>query len=195
MARVNKTKYAILGVLSLRPCSGYDIKKFCDHSIAHFWSENYGHIYPVLKQLEAEGAICKETEFTEGKPARNVYRLTDKGRNELKEWLLQSVEPEPHRMEFLLQLFFSKDIPLEIVLTKLKSAKEECEKILQQYLKIEMSMKDKKNADENPSLPFWRASLRYGIQDVRGKIDWCSETIQELILWKEKSNQKGDENL
>lgn len=51
MAKVNKTKYySLLGILSNRPGSGYDIKKMCDSSIGHFWNENFGHIYPVLKR-------------------------------------------------------------------------------------------------------------------------------------------------
>ncbi len=51
MATTNKSRYALLGVLCMKPGSGYDIKKFCDKTISHFWNENYGHIYPVLKQL------------------------------------------------------------------------------------------------------------------------------------------------
>ena len=54
MAKINKTKYALLGVLSIMSGSGYDIKKFCDSSIGYFWNENYGHIYPMLQRLEDE---------------------------------------------------------------------------------------------------------------------------------------------
>ncbi|AKA68713.1 PadR family transcriptional regulator [Clostridium scatologenes] len=60
MAKINKTKYALLGVLTLSSGSGYDIKKFCDSSIGHFWNENYGHIYPVLKKMEEEELITKK---------------------------------------------------------------------------------------------------------------------------------------
>ena len=58
---VNKTKYAILGVLDTFPGSGYDIKKYCDKSISYFWNENFGHIYPVLKQMENEGLVSKKS--------------------------------------------------------------------------------------------------------------------------------------
>ena len=54
MPKNNNTKYALLGILSLFPASGYDIKKFCDWSLTHFWNENYGHIYPVLKLMQDE---------------------------------------------------------------------------------------------------------------------------------------------
>ncbi|MGA9048227.1 MAG: PadR family transcriptional regulator, partial [Dehalococcoidia bacterium] len=47
MPKINKTKYAILGLLSLKPASGYDLKKTVDWNIGFFWNENFGHIYPI----------------------------------------------------------------------------------------------------------------------------------------------------
>jgi DNA-binding PadR family transcriptional regulator len=38
-------------MLSLRPMSGYDIRKTVQESIRFFWSESYGQIYPALKRL------------------------------------------------------------------------------------------------------------------------------------------------
>ncbi len=72
MPKVNKTKFAILGMLSIAPMSGYDMKKRFDSSVAHFWNENYGHIYPVLGRLEKEGLVTKKTELPQGKPLRKV---------------------------------------------------------------------------------------------------------------------------
>jgi DNA-binding PadR family transcriptional regulator len=92
MAKENKTKYALLGVLSLGPASGYDIKKYCDVSIAHFWNENYGHIYPVLRQMEAEGLVDRKTEMNEGK-ARHVYHMTEQGRTVLLDCLPYRAKP------------------------------------------------------------------------------------------------------
>ncbi|HCW53514.1 MAG TPA: PadR family transcriptional regulator, partial [Clostridium sp.] len=76
MAKANKTRYALLGVLSYQPSSGYDIKKICDNSIGYFWNENYGHICPVLKQLESENLITKFVKETEGHPQKNIYSIT-----------------------------------------------------------------------------------------------------------------------
>ena len=55
MPKENRSKYAILGMLDFMPMSGYDIRKFAAMSIAHFWKEDYGHIYPTLKVLHEEG--------------------------------------------------------------------------------------------------------------------------------------------
>ena len=62
-----KSKYAILGMLSISPMSGYDIKKEVETSISNFWTESYGQIYPVLKSLIAEKFVTKSVESEAGK--------------------------------------------------------------------------------------------------------------------------------
>jgi DNA-binding PadR family transcriptional regulator len=65
MAAKNKTRYAILGVLNLKPASGYDIKKFCDRTISHFWNENFGHILSCIKPVQKEGFKADNREAQE----------------------------------------------------------------------------------------------------------------------------------
>ena len=73
--RTNTSRHAILGVLSLCPMSGYDVKKLIERSIAHFWNESYGQIYPILNRLAAEGFAERRREKQTGKPDRYVYSL------------------------------------------------------------------------------------------------------------------------
>src|ERR1700761_1644592 len=81
------TPNALLGLLSLGPMSGYDIRQLIPQSIGHFWSESYGQIYPALKALTTEGLVTKKTERKKGRPDRNIYSLTEAGRKQLTEWL------------------------------------------------------------------------------------------------------------
>lgn len=185
MAKINKTKYAILGVLSQMSGSGYDIKKCCDTSIAYFWNENYGHIYPVLKKMEEEELIVKEVEQNEGRPAKNVYSITEKGREELKQWLILPVEHNPLRSELLLKIFWSKDIPIENIIEKIQKEKEDAEKNLQEYLKVEKILKSQEGHEDKKNLVLWLATLNYGRYDEEAKIKWCEETLKSLETLKE----------
>jgi DNA-binding PadR family transcriptional regulator len=180
MPNVNKTRYALLGVLSIGPASGYDIKKFCDKSIAHFWNENYGHIYPVLKELQADGLISGERQETEGKPPRTVYRLTEKGWDELDRWLLLPVEPSPTRNELLLKLIFSSGVPVENTQEKLEAARRLYAAHLEEYRKLEEAYEKTPSLRENRSYPYWMAALRYGRMDAEFRVHWCEETIENL---------------
>src|SRR5918999_5504170 len=105
-----KSKYAILGMLSIEPMSGYDIKKEVETSISNFWTESYGQIYPVLRKLIGEKLVTKTVESEAGKPDRHVYALTAQGRKELRRWLREGFAPKIQRNEFLLKLFFGEEI-------------------------------------------------------------------------------------
>lgn len=178
MATTNKTKYAILGVLSIKPCSGYDIKKFCDKSISYFWNENFGHIYPVLKQLEADKLIRPEDNTSESR--RKIYHITEKGRQAFCEWLVQPIELQPKRSELLLKLSFGNYMPKERVFTMMNEVKERNQRNLELYMEMEKSFVTDEKAQKDPAFSYWLASLRYGIHSAKAAIKWSKETIQLL---------------
>jgi PadR family transcriptional regulator, regulatory protein AphA len=180
LAKVNKTKYALLGVLSLMSGSGYDIKKFCDSSISYFWNENYGHIYPVLKTMEQEELITKRVEQTEGRPSKNVYSITEKGREELEKWLMLPVDNEPGRSELLLKIFWSGNIPVGNIIEKFEQLKVESKNEISQYSKVENLLKANHCQADKKNLILWIITLSAGKYDAEAKIKWCEETLKIL---------------
>jgi Predicted transcriptional regulators len=187
MPRVNKTRYALLGLLNLKPGSGYDIKKTCDKSISFFWSENYGQIYPVLKQLEEEGLVCKETEYTEGRPARNIYFITEQGREELNDWLMQPVEATPLRMELLLKLLLSVDIPVENTIEKLEIKRREENSKLEYLAEVEERLRT--GPRDRKGLHLWLAAISSGQHLASASVRWCDETIAMLRQRQAQQNE------
>lgn len=99
--------HAILGVISLYPCSGYDVKRELEQGGAgYIWSISFGSIYPRLRSLMKEGFIDEIEVKTEGR-MRRTYELTAKGWQELAAWLDRSSEyPLPLRDELLLKMGF-----------------------------------------------------------------------------------------
>lgn len=180
MAKINKTKYALLGVLDLRSGSGYDIKKFCDSSIGFFWNENYGHIYPVLQKMEKEELVTKRVEQTEGKPSKNIYSITKKGKEELEQWLKLPIKTEPVRSELLLKIFMSKNIPVRDIIKNIQQIKEDCEKELLQYLNIENLLNNHYKETDRKNFVLWSITLKNGKQGTQAKLKWCEETLQLL---------------
>jgi DNA-binding PadR family transcriptional regulator len=173
-----KSKYAILGMLSIAPMSGYDIKKEVETSISNFWSESYGQIYPVLKSLIADKLVTKTVEKEAGKPDRHVYALTTKGRKELRRWLLEGSAPKVQRNEFLLKLFFGEEIPARANIAHVQSFRDLQSGLLQKYAAIEKQIA-RDNAG-NPNLPFWLMTVRYGEHVSRALVEWCDKTLAEL---------------
>lgn len=128
----------ILGYLSMKPLSGYDIKKLFDMSAAYFWPADQAQIYRSLKKLNQEGLIeLKERES--GKTVeRKVYAITDKGRETLHEWLMDTGEPDLiARASYTIQLFFSgtlsREDQLEFLNAQLKANNALLQKLWDKY--------------------------------------------------------------
>jgi PadR family transcriptional regulator, regulatory protein AphA len=184
MPKVNKTKFAILGVLTLKSASGYDIKRFCDNSISMFWNENFGHIYPVLKRMEKEGLVTQTIEQNSSHPQRHLYAITTQGRDELSEWLMEPSEQSPARLDLLLKIFFAKNVPPQNILNELERKKQKYVDFHQLLLQKEKAILDYENASLDESFPYWLATVRYGIYESQAKINWVNETIANIKKYK-----------
>jgi PadR family transcriptional regulator, regulatory protein AphA len=100
-------KYAILGLLSWKPSTGYEIKKIFEESSIMYWSGNNNQIYKALVQLQDEGFVTNETKHQEGLPSKKIYTITSEGISELKEWICTSPEAPEFKKPFLVQLSWS----------------------------------------------------------------------------------------
>jgi len=190
MPRENKSRYALLGMLTYQPMSGYDMKKMSDHSIGHFWNENYGAIYPVLRRLEEEGLVTKVRHEQEGAPARNVYSITEDGRRVFEDWLRRPPDRMLLREELLLQVFFGQWTEPEVVLAKLEAEDRRCRQIIENLEGIRdhidrggdvpADAPAEMAAAMNSGAPYWRATVEYGLHYYAGIRRWCDETRKGL---------------
>jgi DNA-binding PadR family transcriptional regulator len=172
------TPDAVLGLLSIAPMSGYEIRKVISQSIGHFWSESFGQIYPALKRLTAEGCVEKKTERQKGRPDRNVYSLTAKGRERLREWLVVPAVPEVPRNELLLKLFFGSHAPREVSRGNVEAFVARQEAALKVYAGITKELERKRS--EDPQLPFWLMTVSYGQHYSAALAKWGRETLTAL---------------
>lgn len=176
--RESSSRFAILGMLSLGPQSGYDIKKLIDRSIAHFWSESFGQIYPILRGLEADGLAERRSHRGEGKPDRYVYSITPRGQAELRRWLTRPSRPESFRSELLLRLFLGGRVLPEDSLRQVHEFKARQAELLGAYADIERRLRRERAG--HPDLPYWLITLRYGRSRAAALVRWAEDTLHSL---------------
>mgnify|MGYP000868640601 FL=1 len=100
-------RYAILGLLSWRSLTGYDLKRIISDSELLYWSGNNNQIYNHLVELHREGLVTQEIHQQENLPAKKIYSITPQGRETLRKWSMAVPElPEIHH-PFLIQLAWS----------------------------------------------------------------------------------------
>ncbi len=103
-------QYAVLGLIASKAegVHGYRLKGECEAISDAFWQLNYGKLYRILDVLERAGELDVADEIQHGRPNRKVYRITERGRQTLDDWLLEPVsdEAQPLRDELILKLLF-----------------------------------------------------------------------------------------
>ena len=166
---LSATAYVILGMLSWKPMSGYDVKATVDGSTRFFWAASYGQIYPELRRL-ADAGLIESEDGSQGGRRRTVFRITPAGRAQLRSWL--AIEPETFEMrdEGLLKLFFASASPGAAVAALTAKRRHHLDK-LEQLSVIERA---------GTASGFAAVVLRFGIESARWTADWCERAIAEL---------------
>jgi PadR family transcriptional regulator AphA len=172
------TVESLLGVLSLGPMSGYEMRQFMEHSTGNFWSESYGQIYPALKGMLRTGLVEVAESATEGHPAKKVYSITAAGEARLKEWLGVPAVPRPNRHALLIKVFFGDRAEQGVIASQIAEWRKRYVSDLERYEKIVPRLQA--DGAGHPGLPFWTMTVRYGIAEARMVIAWCDETLAEL---------------
>ncbi len=175
--RSSSSPEVLLGLLTIEPMSGYDLGQTVRISIGHFWNESYGQIYPNLKKLAAAGYVTGKTEKQKGKPDRQIYSITSKGRERLAAWLKVEPQPEIPRNELLLKLFFAvQAVPEDILGFVERMARSESATLA----RINGLEEEIAKLHQYPDAPYWKMVLRFGQLELEAHQRWAEETLAAL---------------
>jgi DNA-binding PadR family transcriptional regulator len=189
MARVNPTEFALLGLLAERSRSGYDIKQEVEARLSHFWSESFGHIYPMLRRLDERGLVEKTLDRQDGRPDRKVYSITDAGRETLVRWFDEPPAFPRPRNELLLRLFLGRHGPPEHLLRDVREFKKGVAGALDQLRAVASRIEHE--GARNPDGIYWRLTLRYGVKAFAALAEWSDEAESALAELAEQERGGG----
>jgi len=112
MAAASTSTFAILGLLSIAPMSGYDTARAAERSISYFWPISKTHVYSELARLEELGWAEADEVRQDGLPDKRVFHITVEGEDALDAWLIEGKIPDDqYRSPFLIKLFIGHRIP------------------------------------------------------------------------------------
>jgi PadR family transcriptional regulator, regulatory protein AphA len=120
---VSTTHYALLCLLSARPGSAYELVQRSRRSISHIWPRAESNLYTDLKRLAAEGLASSRTSYV-GRRARTTYRITRRGRTELRRWLASTGTPPSFECEALLKLGFAPETTKDAALAQVAALEQ-----------------------------------------------------------------------
>ncbi|HEY0161934.1 MAG TPA: PadR family transcriptional regulator [Edaphobacter sp.] len=183
------TSEALLGILSIAPMSGYDMRATIERSIGNFWNESFGQIYPALKRLTEEKLVEKKAERRKGHPDRNVYSLTAKGEDRVREWLEVPAANEVPRNELLLKLFFGGHAPVSASRESVESFVTRQQQALKRYREIAKQIR--KEHSDDPRAEFWLMTVDYGRHYSEAMVKWGRKTLKELDAIESRAQEKS----
>ncbi|QIK68034.1 PadR family transcriptional regulator [Nocardioides sp. HDW12B] len=102
----NSTSYALLGLLSVRSWSTYELAQQVHRSLRWFWPRTERRLYDEPKRLAAAGLVAVEERYAGRRRSRH-YTITDEGREALSAWLGEPSAPRVTEFEAMVKVFFA----------------------------------------------------------------------------------------
>lgn len=171
--------HTILATLGDKSYSGYDLWKQFSQTSSYYWQASQQQIYRELGKLEQNGAINSQILPQEGRPDKKLYRITEKGIEILKSWLVEPAEPMAIREELLVKIIAAELVPKSVILQEIERHRQ----IHAQQLSVYKEIEQQKFSDVS-QLTFkqkcFYVTLRCGIRYESYRIAWCEEAIALL---------------
>ncbi|MCQ6282464.1 PadR family transcriptional regulator [Bacillus sp. EB600] len=182
MNTINTLGYAILGAVSRKPCSGYELAKYLEV----IWPAKHSQIYPLLAKMEQQKLLDYEHVEQSGKPNKKIFSITEKGKEVLEKWIAQSPSDSISRDEFLIKIYSirlaEKENSIKLIHERISMLEETMNRLSKKIEKIE------KNKVPDPmSKNFGRYILfNRRIRLAKEEKTWC-QWVLDLIKNKHLS--------
>lgn len=172
-------KHVILGYLSWRPMTGYDIKKIIADSETLPWSASNNQIYKSLIQLHKDEWVEKSVQIQDGAPNRHIYTITEAGKTALREWAKGEIEPLSMSNPFFNQLMWADGLSTADVNAQLEN-----------YINMvgEKLFFVRVQADQKPNMPgrnkrethLWNMIQQNWIAHLELELKWARKLQEQL---------------
>lgn len=179
------TSLAVLGLVAIRPASGYDLFTFADRTIAYFWAIPRSQVYRELSRLEGLGLISGTHVSQRSAPDKRVYEISEAGRAALVEWVETPTLPARRSKNgFLLKVFMARHARPESIQPLLAS--------FRQSVQLE---RDDLHAIVNqlagrPRARFGQLTARWGVLQAEASLAWLDEA-ETLLSAEAGTSEQG----
>lgn len=172
---LSPTGYAILGYLSLRERSGYEIRRAASRNLA--WGVSDGQLYPQLHRL-AEHGLIEPAGPPEATRARQCWRLTETGRAALGRWISGDTHQFLLRDENLAKILFADQFGPEALLDLLCRRRAMFERAAAKLAAVEPGAERGAEGRSGPLGP--RLAHQFGTDFIAFNLAWCDQAISAL---------------
>ncbi|MBN2146983.1 MAG: PadR family transcriptional regulator [Anaerolineales bacterium] len=171
------TRLVLLGLLRERPLYGYEIKQIIETHMEDWTSIAFGSIYFALDKLTSQGFLENiGVEQPGSRPSRNIYQITDAGRDEFLR-LLRETWRNVERQYFSLDIaiFFLGALPISEVRAYLSQRAAALQGALQHIAEHQ------KQTAAEPEVPLQAAAIfRHSLMHTQAELAWTQEVLAQI---------------
>lgn len=107
-SRLTTSSYAVLGLLAIKPWTGYELTQQATRSLRFAWPKSERLLYAEPKKLVEHG-LATARQDSVGQRNRTLYTITPRGRSALAAWMATEPQPPVLEAEALLRLLFAEN--------------------------------------------------------------------------------------
>ena len=170
---------AILGLLSWKAASGYDLKRIISESEVFYWSGNNNQIYKSLLELQKEGLVTYQVQLQESLPAKKIYSITEQGLAALHQSLLAAPEAPELQKSFLVQLAWADSLSEAEILQLLSQYEDEIDNRLRMH-QYQAARPGSSPGRSKREQYLWKRIADNLVSACQTELDWVRKTRQEF---------------
>lgn len=181
-------KHGILGLLNYGDMTGYEIMTAFRDSLQFFWSANTSQIYRELQTLKSNGFVTCQKIEQNSKPDKNIFSITESGKEELKIWL-RDENYGKRNMGILMKVFFAGEISVDENIERFYHILNGCDDFMEGLEAANQSASVYRNAvEDEEKIAYWNMTMRFGEKYTQMMKEWCRECIAELEAYKNEDS-------
>ncbi len=140
-SRLTTSSFAVLGLLAIRPWTGYELTKQATRSLRFAWPKSERLLYAEPKKLVEHGLATANQQIV-GNRKRTIYTITEDGRAALTEWMATTPHPPVLEAEALLRLLFAENGSIDDVVSALDTMASDAAELHKQVATINIGYLD-----------------------------------------------------
>jgi PadR family transcriptional regulator, regulatory protein AphA len=170
---MNTLSFGLLCILATHNYTGYELML----RIQPFWQAKHSQIYPLLAALEKDGLVLYEEVAQSDKPDKKIYSITEKGQNELKQWIAQPSAEPVTRDEMMLKAYCISIVDVDVIQTLFVEQEQMYKDRLTRYISYcDMIQKTDDGIVDigfhSPQFGFY-IILKKAIMNAEVNLEWC----------------------
>ena len=170
----------ILVCLTDRSMSGYDLAKSFDAAVGFFWHVSHQQIYRELSKLRDKGFVESHEVIQKGKPNRIENKITQAGRDHLREW---SKKPSPLpsvKDDLVLKFYAISAMDIDAIKDQITIRLDVHKERNSRYKRMKEKQFDN-NETLSPDEKVKHLLLELAIEEEEKRLEWWQKSLEKII--------------